>query len=110
MECLEQAARSGSYQILILDAAILLEAGWNELCDAVVFIETPFEIRLKRAELDRGWNESQLRQREASQYPLERKRELADKTILNQGELNEAVEALIAFVDERFPLLGKSPN
>jgi dephospho-CoA kinase len=107
---LEAAARSGNYQLLILDAAVLFEAGWDELCDAVVFIETPFEIRLNRAELSRGWNETELRRREASQYPIERKRELADVIIRNESELNQAVESLIAFVDRRFPGCHESPN
>lgn len=107
---LERAAESGNYQLLILDAAILLEAGWNELCDAVVFVETPFEMRLKRVAQTRGWNEDEFRQREASQLPLERKRDLSDEIIPNESELNLAVESLIAFVERRFPGLHESPN
>ena len=109
-EGLERAAQSGDYELLILDAAILLEAGWNDLCDAVVFVETPFDVRLKRVAQARGWNEDELKQREASQFSLQRKRDAADEIIVNESTLNPAVESLIAFVEHRYPSLHESPN
>src|SRR6516162_1620077 len=34
--------------VILLDAAIMLEAGWNSACDRLVFVEVPREVRLKR--------------------------------------------------------------
>ena len=59
-------------EAILLDAAVLFEAGWNDLCDAVVFIDTPEAVRLDRVVRGRGWNRRQLARREASQWPLEK--------------------------------------
>ncbi len=32
--------------LIVLDAAILLEAGWDDLCDRVVFVDAPRSLRL----------------------------------------------------------------
>lgn len=72
----------------VLDAPLLLEAGWQTLCDAVVFVEASRASRLGRARA-RGWSESQFDQREAAQWPIERKRAAADVVIHNDGSLDE---------------------
>ncbi|MEI8018846.1 MAG: dephospho-CoA kinase, partial [Schlesneria sp.] len=56
---------------VLLDAAILLEAGWRQLCDLVVFVDSPDEIRLSRVEKNRNWTGDELRRREASQWSLD---------------------------------------
>jgi dephospho-CoA kinase len=43
-------------EAVLLDAALLLEAGWRDFCDTVVFIETPFDQRLARFVQTRGWS------------------------------------------------------
>ncbi len=50
--------------VTVLDAPLLLEAGWGELCDKRVFVEAPRETRLKRA-MARGWGEEEFTAREA---------------------------------------------
>ena len=52
---LAQARQQRDLDVIVIDAALLLEAGWNELCDAVVFIDTPYEGRLARVQIGRGW-------------------------------------------------------
>jgi dephospho-CoA kinase len=54
----------------VLDAALLLEAGWDRLCDQVVFVDAPQEQRFARAR-SRGWDGGELARREAPQLPLE---------------------------------------
>ncbi|MDB4786632.1 MAG: dephospho-CoA kinase [Planctomycetaceae bacterium] len=100
---LAEAAQSGQYQLLILDAAILFEANWHHMCDAVVFVDTNWEQRLQRVKQIRNWDADELTKREASQLPIHKKQKLADAVIPNHGELSAAVEALIAFADQRFP-------
>lgn len=78
----EAQARPG-VPAVILDAALLLEANWRDLCDTVLFLDTPFEARLDRVSRGRGWDVQELRSREASQWPLERKRKEADDVIDN---------------------------
>ena len=38
----------------VLDAPLLLEAGWDRLCSTLVFVDVPRDVRLARA-LRRGW-------------------------------------------------------
>jgi len=58
---------------VVLDAAVLFEAGWDDLCTHLVFVETPDELRARRVEQQRGWDEPTWRRREKSQLPLDRK-------------------------------------
>lgn len=98
-----EAEESGHYKLIILDAAILLEAGWRTLCDAVVFIDSDWSDRRQRVEQTRNWDADELRKREASQLSIEEKRSQADAIISNTGDLSFAVDALIEYVDQRFP-------
>lgn len=85
------------HDVILLDAAVMLEAGWNDLCEALVFVEVPFETRLARVE-NRGWGETELRRREASQLPLKEKAETADFVIDNSGSLKDSVNQFYQFV------------
>jgi len=79
---------------VILDAAILLETGWKESCDAVVFVEVPEEIRLQRVMETRGWTAEEFAAREATQLPLEQKQALSDAMIDNSQSVKKAAEQL----------------
>ena len=71
-------------EILVLDAALLLETGWDQWCEKTVFVEAPREARLARA-LARGWSEEDFEAREGAQESLDRKRARADVIIDNSG-------------------------
>ncbi len=68
----------------VLDAPLLLEAGWDKLCRWLVFVAAPRSQRLMRA-VGRGWSEEGFSAREAAQESLDRKRGRADVTIDNSG-------------------------
>jgi dephospho-CoA kinase len=70
--------------LAILDAALILEAGWDKLCDYLAFIDVPREMRMARA-LKRGWTEEDFTAREAAQESLDCKRPRADLIIDNSG-------------------------
>jgi dephospho-CoA kinase len=72
----------------ILDAPVLLEAGWGGLCDRLIFVDTPRELRLERV-FDRGWNEEDFAAREAVQESLDLKRSRADATIDNSSSAEQ---------------------
>jgi dephospho-CoA kinase len=73
-------AATGRVRAVVLDAALLLEAGWDKLCDTFVFVDAPRTLRLARAQA-RGWSESEFSAREAAQESLEAKRRRADFVI-----------------------------
>ena len=88
---IERETDRGLAPAIILDAAILLEAGWDQLCDLVVFVDASWSARLDRVARDRGWTAEVLRAREAAQWPADAKRERADIRIRNDASL-EALE------------------
>ena len=85
-------------RFVVLDAAVMLEAGWNNVCDRVVYVDAPREIRVARLAARSGWSAADLAARETAQWPAERKKELADAVILNDAgvrELQEKVDQLL---------------
>jgi dephospho-CoA kinase len=81
---IEQLTQQGT-PVVILDAPVMLKAGWNKLCDALAFVDCPIEQRLARA-LKRGWTPEEFQRREAAQEPVEEKRRLADFVLDNSGD------------------------
>ncbi|HUE17592.1 MAG TPA: dephospho-CoA kinase, partial [Planctomycetaceae bacterium] len=67
------AEAAAAKRTVVLDAAVLFEAGWNDLCHTIVFIDVPRSERLGRLRAGRGWDESEVDRREASQVSLETK-------------------------------------
>jgi len=79
----EQLAAEG-YPVCVLDAPLLLEAGWDRFCDKLMLVDSPRELRMARA-LARGWSERDFSAREAAQKSLDSKRRLADVVVDNSG-------------------------
>lgn len=65
---------------IVIDAPLLLEADWAPLCDLILFVDTPIDIRRARA-AQRGWDAEQFNQREQSQWSLDSKRRAATHII-----------------------------
>jgi len=74
---------------VVIDAPLLIESGWNEVCQAVIFVDAPREQRLARAKLNRGWSAEEFARREASQMPIEQKRAWSTHVVRNAGSLAE---------------------
>jgi dephospho-CoA kinase len=74
----------------VLDAAVMVKAGWHQFCTRLVFVDVPRAERLRRA-LQRGWTAAQFAARERAQLPLEQKRQLAQTIIDNSGTLEETL-------------------
>lgn len=83
VDALRQAAASGQ-PVVVLDVPKLVEAGMHELCDQIVFVAAPVDVRRQRA-LARGWSQDEFAAREAAQESLEEKRRVADLVIDNGG-------------------------
>jgi dephospho-CoA kinase len=68
----------------VLDAPVMLKAGWGDVCDSLAFVDAPEEMRKNRA-ISRGWTAEQFAAREAAQETLAEKRRHADFVIDNSG-------------------------
>jgi dephospho-CoA kinase len=93
-------AEAGKKQAVLLDAAVLFEAGWNELCHTIVFVDVPRGERLSRLQAGRGWDETEVERREASQISLETKRSRSNFVIDNAHSVDEAGRQLKELLSE----------
>ena len=102
----------GSVEGVLLDAAILLETGWGEMCDAIVYVDASDQIREQRVREARGWRADDWKKREQSQLDLEAKKHASDVIINNSRDLELAVDELEQFfasqVSERNPSSGSN--
>lgn len=69
---------------VVLDAPLLLEAGWAPLCDVVLMVDAPRDVRRSRARR-RGWSDDEFDRREQAQWSIDEKRRAADVIIQNDG-------------------------
>ncbi len=96
---IEQAEREGAPGVVI-DAPLLFEAGVDRECDAVIFVEAPWETRAERVRRTRGWSEDELRRREEAQMPLAEKKRRSRFVINNTGPIAD-VESQVRSILER---------
>lgn len=97
---IERLSSEGDRPCIVLDAAVLLEAGWDDLCDRIAFVDAPRAERLRRVGASRGWSEADLAARERRQWPVEEKRRRADWVVVNDGPVDR-------LDDEADRLLGR---
>jgi dephospho-CoA kinase len=98
-EKISAAQTNPAVSFIVLDAAVLLEAGWSELVDRLVYLDAPRELRLARLAARSGWNEGELAARESAQWSAEEKKMRADAVIVNDAgpeRLEEQVDHLLA--------------
>lgn len=72
--------------IVVLEATLLVEAGYTPSFDLVVTVEAPCELRLERA-VERGMSEESARARLLAQGDGEERRRAAHRVIDNSGDL-----------------------
>lgn len=85
-EEIAQAQADPAVRFVVVDAALLLETGWHQLCDHVIFVDAPDELRLARTQQSRGWTAAEWQARESAQWPVAEKRRLADAVVENCGD------------------------
>lgn len=81
---IEQVRGGSPLSPVVLDAAVLLKAGWHRFCDRLLFVDVPAAVRQERA-AGRGWSADQWRVREAAQGDLQAARAQADFVVHNSG-------------------------
>ena len=98
-----RTVRRGQARAVVLDAAILFEAGWHALCDRIVLVDAPRDQRVARLSAARGWSEPTLAGREAVQWPLERKHALADAVVTNDSGIEPLEDHVRRLAAALFP-------
>jgi dephospho-CoA kinase len=86
-------------RFVVLDAAVMLEAGWESACDVLVYVHAPRATRLSRVAGQRGWSAADAAARERAQLSLTEKATRAGVALDNSGTLEQLgpqLDALLA--------------
>src|SRR5688572_16703702 len=89
-EAMRAAADDAQVLAYVWDIPLLFEVGLAGQCDAIVFVEAPFEQRLERVKSTRGWDEAELLRREKLQVPLDNKRQMSNYILKNTADVGFA--------------------
>jgi len=103
----EKYAQNG-VQICLLDAPLLLEAGWEHLVDQIIFVEASAEVRWNRVK-SRGWSETEWRQRETAQLPVKEKKRRADIVVDNSRDTDHLRKQVEPICSTTLPPLENAP-
>ena len=102
---------------VVLMIPLLFEAGLEELCSEVWLVDCDEHQQLARLMARNGLTQAEAQGRIHAQWPLERKRLLADRTISNRGNPEElavvvagAIAAAVTAADVRAAAPQKSPS
>ena len=79
--------RQDGVEVVVLEAALLIEAGWQGLVDELWVTTADEEEAVTRVSLRSGLSEEQVRGRMATQMPVAEKIRQADVVIDNSGNL-----------------------
>jgi len=71
----------------VVEATLLIEAGWTDLVDKVWPVVAPEDVAIRRLKEQQGMSESQILARLKSQMPVEEKMKYADEVIYNAGDI-----------------------
>eukprot|EP00127_Corallochytrium_limacisporum_P005964 Clim_evm41s215 gene=Clim_evmTU41s215 len=85
----EELKNDGKTKICVLEAAILVEAGWDKMCDATWGLEVEPEIAKDRLMTRNGFSEEEAMKRISSQMSNEERRKKVTKSISNNGTQDE---------------------
>jgi dephospho-CoA kinase len=89
-EAMRAAADDAQVLAYVWDIPLLFEVGLAGQCDAIVFVDAPFEQRLERVKSTRGWDDAELRRREKLQVPLDNKRQMSNYILQNTADVGFA--------------------
>lgn len=89
-------------QIVIHEVPLLSETGVSSWFDAVIDVEAPEEVRLRRLVQQRGMDESQARERIAAQAGERQRREIADYVI----DSDQPLDRMLADADAVFDAIA----
>ena len=94
--CAGKSEKQG-LKIFIVDAALLLEAGYTEFFNSILLVTADKSVRYKRIQNRKNIPEDQIEKRMALQMPESKKKKLANTTIENNGDISELYTNLEKF-------------
>jgi len=100
---LGEIRREGRVRAAVVEAAILVEAGWDTLVDEIWLVVARREHVLERLTSSRGLSNAQVDARLARQSTDAERRRVADVVIENDGTLDDLRRRVRALWQQRIP-------
>lgn len=94
-----QEKKRGEFAYFFLEAALLIEEKYDEICDELWYIYTSEEKRRERLMKNRGYSQERVARMMASQLPEEIFRERCGKVIDNNGTTEEACRQVMEILN-----------
>ncbi len=91
------AENKESYKHIALEAALLVEARYEDIYDELWYIKTGDDLRIDRLKANRGYSEERCRNIMGNQLSDDEYKAAADYIIVNDGDIN----SLYAQIDKR---------
>jgi len=88
-ELIGEMRSKGETKPIVVEAAILIEANWQPMCDEVWLVRASKERVIERVERDRGMRPEQTEARIRVQLSDDERRKHADYIIENEGSLED---------------------
>lgn len=88
-EMVAEMRRNGERRPIVVEAAILIEANWQPLCDEIWLVTAPPEEVITRVERQRGMQRAQTEARISAQLSNDERRKHASLVVENNGTLDE---------------------
>jgi dephospho-CoA kinase len=85
---------------IVLDVPLLIDVGWADRCDRIVYVKCDIGHRVERAGRHGVLTEQDIKIRENFQISLDDKARLADNTVDNNSELSTLVRQIKAIFSE----------
>jgi dephospho-CoA kinase len=104
-ELIKQYQRKNNIPAIVLDMPLLVEVGWQNRCEHLIFVDCDKKIRLERAKKMGIFEDNQIKIRENFQISLDKKRALADNIIDNNSGFSALVRQVI---DIFFTIVNKT--
>ena len=92
-EFIETFHLAGNSVLIVIDAALLFEAEWDQCCDQVIFVDCSESVRWERCR-ERGWSDEEISQRQAFQLEVQEKRRRSDLILDNSGTRDNTLSQL----------------
>ncbi|WP_125982182.1 dephospho-CoA kinase [Loigolactobacillus iwatensis] len=95
-----QLLKEKKVPVIILDVPLLFETGYDKLTDVTLLVEIPKELQLQRLMRRDRLTYAAALARINTQWPLAKKRALADTIIDNSGTIAETKQQVLAFLKQ----------
>ena len=93
--------REQGADVVVVEAALLIEAGWGPLVDEIWVTSSPADLVEKRLRERNSLSEEQIRSRIQAQMPVEERSRHAQVVVNNSGSLDELRDEVVSLCQSR---------